>query len=378
MVDLDADQTPSAEAYQRLVELLLLDPYMEYGSNLEWILRKDLDYRGKFQGCLLGLAVGDALGKFGEMKSREEMREKYGILETYPADYAPFAGGGTDDTQMSLWTGRHLLANQGLRPAALARKFISEEIRGIGEATAQFVSLFRDQGMPWYLSGWETAGNAGAMRAAAVALYHMADYRKMKLDAGLQAYITHRDQMAVAGAILQATAVSLACHTSPGALQERKARANFMLLLADSVRGLETRPYYNERYERDALVRRLTEDLPFYIEWSPEYVLSQWGNGPYVLESLSFALYCFLRSPDDFAEVLRTAVNYGGDTDTIASMACAMAGAYQGVAAIPQNLSAGLEFKDELQDLAEQMYQHYETTVKDMEETLTGGGEQPV
>lgn len=362
MVDLDSNQTQSEEIYQRLVELTLVDPYMNSGNKLEWTLREDIDHRAKFRGCLLGLAVGDALGKFGEMQTREEIREKYGTLDTYPENYAPYTmpGAITDDTQMSIWVAEHFLTHKGLRPIELAKKFVSEEIRGVGAATAEFVKLFRDQGIPWYLSGWESAGNGGAMRAAPVALYHMADYRSMKRDVGLQAYITHRDQMAIAGSILQATAISLACHTAPGALQDRKARAHFMLLLADSIRGMETKPYYNERYERDTLLRRISEDLPFYIEWSPEYVLSQWGNGPYVLESLPFAIYCFLRSPEDFSEILRTAVNYGGDTDTTASMACAIACAYQGMSAIPEKLLNGLEYKDMLLDLADKMYLHYE------------------
>jgi ADP-ribosylglycohydrolase len=366
MVDLEASQTQAEDVYQRLVELLLVDPYMNSGSRLEWILRDDLDYRGKFQGCMLGLAAGDALGKFGEMLSKKEIEERYGTLDTYPENYQPYATPGsiTDDTQMSIWVAEHLLTHQGLQPVVLANKFISEEIRGIGAATAQFVSLLRDQGMPWYLSGWESAGNAGAMRAAPIALYHLADYIPMKRDAGMQTYITHRDQMAIAGSVLQATAVSLACHTSPGTLQDRKARTNYMLLLADSIRDMETRPYYNERYERDTLLKRITEDLPFFIEWSPEHVLSQWGNGPYVLESLPFALYCFLRSPEDFSQILSTAVNYGGDADTVASMACAIAGAYLGVDAIPESLLQGLEFKETLVDLADKMHAHYEAEVK--------------
>lgn len=369
MIDLDSDQTQAQDIYQCLVDLMLMEDYMKSGSLLAWDYREDLDYRAKFQGCLLGLAVGDALGKFGEMQTREETRAKYGILETYPENYAPFSmpGAITDDTQMSMWVAEHYLAYQGLRPGALARKFVSEEIRGIGKATEQFVILLRDQGMPWYVSGWESAGNGGAMRAAPAALFHMADYGAMKRDAGLQSYITHRDQMAIAGGIVQATAISIACHTAPGALQDRKARTNFMLLLADAVRGMETNTYYNERYERDTLLRRLTEDLPFFIEWSPEYVLDQWGNGPYVLESLPFALYCFLRSPDDFGQVLHTAVNYGGDTDTVASMACAIAGAYLGREAIPEKLLQGLEYKEVLIDLADKLYVHYEAVRKETE-----------
>lgn len=359
MVDLDSRQANSEEIYHRLAELTLIDPYMKQGGTVQFSLQSTVDYRKKFQGCLLGLAVGDALGKFAEMQPREWVRAKYGSLEAYPNDYQPYTmpGAITDDTQMSIWVAEHLLEHQGLIPAELAYKFISEEIRGIGAATAEFVKLHKEEAMPWYLSGWESAGNGGTMRVAPVALFHALDYLTMKREAGLQTYITHRDQMAVAGSIIQATAVAMACHLPSGILQDRKAKAHFMLTLTEAIRGMETKPYFSERYERDTLLRRLTEDLPYYIEWSPEYVLSQWGNGPYVLESLPFALYCFLRSPEDFQEVLTTAVNYGGDTDTVASMACAIAGAYQGVDAIPAHLLQGLEYKDTLVLLADKLAQ---------------------
>jgi ADP-ribosyl-[dinitrogen reductase] hydrolase len=358
MVDLDSSQATSSEIYKRLVELALVDPYVEKGIALEFDKRNDVDYQSKYRGCMLGLAVGDALGKFSEMQPREVILEKYGVLQTYPEEFGPFSmpGAITDDTQMSIWVAEHLLEQGSLAPIDLARKFVSEEIRGIGAAIQEFVKLFRDEGLPWYLSGWESAGNGGAMRAAPVTLFHVTDYNAMKRDVGLQTYITHRDQMAIAGSVVQATAVAMACHTQPGTLQNRKARANFMLMLTESIRGMETNPYYSERYERDTLFRRLTEDLPFYIEWSPEYVLSQWGNGPYVLESLPFALYCFLRSPENFEETLHTAVNYGGDTDTVASMACAIAGAYNGAHVIPEKLLHGLEYKERLIELADKLH----------------------
>lgn len=360
MLDLDSDKAKSEEIYNRLVELSLIDPYMNQGGGFEWVWQEEIDYRNKFQGCLLGLAVGDALGKFGEMQTAEHTREKYGNLETYPENFAPFSlpGAITDDTQMSMWVAQHLLENDGLKPLLLTQTFVSEEIRGMGAATREFIKLFRDEHMPWYLSGWETSGNGGAMRAAPVALFHALDFTAMKRDVGLQTYITHRDQMAIAGSIVQATAVAMACHTQPGVLEDRRSRAHFMFVLTEAIRDIENRPYFNERYERDTLLRRLLEDLPHYLEWSPEYVVSQWGNGPNVLESLPVALYCFLRSPSDFQEVLRTAINCGGDTDTIASMACAIAGAYLGMQAIPEHLLKGLEFKDQLLNLADVMHQN--------------------
>jgi len=59
------------------------------------------------------------------------------------------------------------------------------------------------------------------------------------------------------------------------------------------------------------------------------------GTGVTAQEAVPMALYCFLRHPDSYADVVHDAVFIGGDTDTIASMAGATAGAFLGVQSIP-------------------------------------------
>jgi ADP-ribosylglycohydrolase len=73
-------------------------------------------------------------------------------------------------------------------------------------------------------------------------------------------------------------------------------------------------------------------------------------------ESLPCALWCFLVSPEDFEQILFTAVDAGHDADTVAAMACTVAGAFQGHARLPQRLVADLEFHDRLLDLADGLY----------------------
>lgn len=61
------------------------------------------------------------------------------------------------------------------------------------------------------------------------------------------------------------------------------------------------------------------------------------GTGVTAHEAVPMALYCFLRHPRSYAEVIHHAVFIGGDTDTIASMAGAISGAFLGDGAIPSN-----------------------------------------
>jgi ADP-ribosylglycohydrolase len=65
---------------------------------------------------------------------------------------------------------------------------------------------------------------------------------------------------------------------------------------------------------------------------------------------------CFLASPENFEQTLSTAVDAGHDADTVAAMACTVAGAYHGYAKLPRQLVADLEFHDRLVDLADGLY----------------------
>jgi hypothetical protein len=62
---------------------------------------------------------------------------------------------------------------------------------------------------------------------------------------------------------------------------------------------------------------------------------------------------CFPGSPENFEQSLFTAGDAGHDADTVAAMACAVAGAYHGHARLPKRLVTDLEFHDRLLDLAD-------------------------
>jgi ADP-ribosyl-[dinitrogen reductase] hydrolase len=79
-------------------------------------------------------------------------------------------------------------------------------------------------------------------------------------------------------------------------------------------------------------------------------------NGAYALESSPCALWCFLASPEDFEQILFTAVDAGHDADTVAAMACSVAGAYHGYARLPPRLLGDLEYHERLVELADGLY----------------------
>ena len=88
-----------------------------------------------------------------------------------------------------------------------------------------------------------------------------------------------------------------------------------------------------------------------------ETVVRGLGHGIEAFNSVPTSIFAFLSHSHDFASTIIYAISLGGDTDTIASMAGAISGAYLGIDAIPQEWIARLENKDYVQNLADKLWQ---------------------
>jgi poly(ADP-ribose) glycohydrolase ARH3 len=77
------------------------------------------------------------------------------------------------------------------------------------------------------------------------------------------------------------------------------------------------------------------------------------GNGISAIEAVPFAIWCFLSNPESFVETSLCAITGGGDTDTIASMACAISGARLGESSIPEIWRVRVEGGARLRGLAD-------------------------
>lgn len=330
-----------------------------------------VDLRDRFRGALVGGAVGDAMGRPNEGRPAEMARAERVCA------YRPWRGwaGGpkgtiTDDTQMTIWLAESMLATDErpgaagadtirdrlIDPADLAERFTREPIRGIGQATRDFVHEYKVLGRPWYRAGVESAGNGTAMRAAPVGLVHLGDPYRIYRDSLLQSVVTHRDSMAIAAAACQAYAVARAAAAPPGSLAPLEARLVLCADLRILLEGLE-RPGYTLRGGSGAtsLHGRIGTELSRYVK-DGKHPFDDWYNGAYVLESLPCALWCFLATSEDFETTLFTAVDAGHDADTVAAMACSISGAYHGFSRLPTRLLDELEFRDRLIELADGLH----------------------
>jgi ADP-ribosylglycohydrolase len=219
--------------------------------------------RDRFRGCLLGVAIGDALGRPAEGKRPSVVRERYGSL----TDFHPWRGwrGGpvgtiTDDTQMTMCIARSIIERRGVDPADIARRFVEwlPTARGKGRACTEAVLNLRD-GSDWESSGVDSAGNGAAMRVAPVGMLHLDDRRALRRDAELTAVITHTSPTAVASAVAQAAAVAYCLRQGPTGLQPDP-------LLTEVVAIARTVPDRGVRERRpgagDARIRRRPSTRP--------------------------------------------------------------------------------------------------------------------
>lgn len=326
---------------------------------------EDLDStRDRFRGALLWGAVGDALGRPNEGRSWEAIHDRWGPRGL--TEYRPWrgwtagpVGTWTDDTELTVEVARTILESHGyVEPARLSERLCAwlPHGRGKGRATTQAVRLLAT-GRPWWEAGpaVDSAGNGAAMRAAPVGLrWALApDTGTLVREAVLSALPTHAHPVGVAGAVAMAAGTA-ACVRMTGAPMEPGRLLEFV---AGAIAALEPGPTRLRSDPGQAVtLRERLLGVGRLLERPPQEAFAELWSGAFALESVPAAFYCFLRSPDDPGEVVVTAANAGHDTDTIASMAGNLAGAYLGTETLHDGHPAWwseLEGRDELVELAD-------------------------
>ena len=214
-----------------------------------------------------------------------------------------------------------------------------------------------EAGRPWWEAGpaVDSAGNGAAMRAAPVGLAwaFAPDTNDLIREAIISALPTHAHPVGVAGAVAIAAGTA-ACLRMAGKPMEP---ARLLGFVADAIVELEPgpTPLRSNELESETLRERLLA-VEGLLRHPPEEVFARLWTGAFALESVPAAYYCFLRAPDDPGEVVVTAANAGHDTDTIASMAGNLAGAYLGARLLRDRYPSWwseLEDRDGLMELAD-------------------------
>jgi ADP-ribosylglycohydrolase len=297
----------------------------------------------KFSGCLIGQCLGDALGYPVEGFPSDECldylhRQMVPLRHDAHAQTAYPFGQYTDDSQMA----RELLASLVVHPQFSADDYIAR-LRPLFEGGLAIVpglacvdAMRRiAAGVPWQYAGCPPpqAGNGTAMRAAPVGMIFHNEPEQMIRVARQQGWITHRDPRCDAGSIAVAGAVALSLKGEIEASQFCEQLAEWMSEGDREFAGYVCKlPAYLPLRPEEAVDWIAQVGKPAgYVDFWP-------GISPFVVGTVLWSLYCFLRTPDDYYASVWTAIAVGGDVDTTAAITGAISGAYNGRSSLPSHL----------------------------------------
>lgn len=298
----------------------------------------------RYQGCLVGAAVGDALGAPAEFHSTAEIYQKYNgpLREMVGGGYFKWdIGQTTDDTDMSMGIVNSVVHKGKYDPTDIASNFVDwlySKPRDIGGTTASGLKFiaeggdYREAGKKNLLR-LNTAPNGSIMRTAPIGLIFRGNNEKMAQASDEVSAMTHAHPECL-----------LACRMTN-------------TLVADLAAGASKQQALDNLYSSFASNRFATGMIEDALKGNYYRHVYQNVGGGYVFESFNIALDAFIKH-NNFEDAVVYAVNLGGDADSQATVAGAFAGAHYGIDAIPDRWKQPLNpfTADEIAEKAKKIY----------------------
>lgn len=336
----------------------------------------------RFKGCLIGGAVGDAMGAPVEFMSLAEIRRDFGPngITGYSPAYGRI-GAITDDTQMTLWTAEGLLRYHcrgqhrgiGHMPSMVHRAYLRWLVtQGVTSRDQSFEDA-QDPEYPGWLIGIkdlharrapgntclaalksagmgtmekpknDSKGCGGVMRVAPAGLYEQHPGRAFKMGCEIAALTHGHPTGYLASGCLAAIIAAL---TQGKNL--RDAIDESMTLLAEDPRSQETADCVSRAL---ALFDKKADPVPETVE--------RIGQGWIAEEALAISIYCSLARQDDFRKAVLLAVNHSGDSDSTGAITGNILGTLLGLEEIPPEWIEPLELRAEIAALAEDLHTRF-------------------
>jgi ADP-ribosyl-[dinitrogen reductase] hydrolase len=286
----------------------------------------------RYQGCLLGLAVGDAVGTTLEFTAKGSFSPIDDLVGGGPFNLA--AGQWTDDTSMALCLAESLIFNKGFNPKDQMNRYCNwwqygymsstGECFDIGGTVSQALNCYLETGNVFAGSiEPESAGNGSLMRLAPIALFFRGDDKALVKYSGESSRTTHGtaeciDACKYFSCLLDQVFSGIAKEKLLSAVSYKPETANISQIATGSFMS------------------------------KPEADIH--GNG-YVVDSLEAALWSFF-STNTFETAILSAANLGEDADTTAAICGQIAGAYYGVTGIKSSWLDKLHMKIDIENMA--------------------------
>lgn len=340
---------------------------------------KDID---KYRGCLIGGAVGDALGYAVEFLNDGTIFKKYGVKGITEFDLVDGVAQISDDTQMTLYTANGLLFGttrgklrgiMGSYPEYIGRCYCDwlktqeitsacdkSEISWLNNIPEMHRSRAPGNTCIYALS--ENAlgsvaspknnskGCGGIMRVAPIGLYFEdKGYTPNEIDmiGAEAAALTHGHELGYIPAAMLVHIIHILSHSETATISE--AVDNAMI----AMRALFSHAVHlQEMIELIEKAKRLAVDITL----DDLDAIREIGKGWVAEETLAIAIYCALKYENDFEKAIIAAVNHGGDSDSTGSVTGNILGAYLGLKAIPDRFLTNLELKNTICEIADDLF----------------------
>ena len=300
----------------------------EQPETIEWL-------QDKSRGCLVGLAVGDAIGTTLEFQPRGTFTPITDMVGG--GHFCLKKGYWTDDTSMALCLGHSLVEcgrfdarDQMLRYCNWMDNGYMSSIGvcfDVGITVSSALRRFQKTGDPFAGSkARRSSGNGSIMRLAPIPIC----YQRQPLQA-----------VHYGGESSRTTHGSALCIDTCRYLS---------LLLASLINGSDKQAFSDIDYTPQTAELSAIKSGSF-LEKTYEDLI---GSG-FVIESIESALWCFVNT-DSFEACVLAAANLGNDADTTAAIAGQLAGAYYGHQRIRKDWLDALYQHDEIAALADALY----------------------
>ena len=331
--------------------------------------------KSKFRGCMLGGAVGDALGYVVEFWPEQRIFETYGSggITRYPGKRENALI--SDDTQMTLFTANGLIlgavdnrSNYVQHIDECYRDWLKTQSKDDGKPSEGAFSILCSvpelnhcrapgntclstvgTGASIFAPKNDSKGCGGVMRVAPIGLYFAngpftAD--RTAICAAEAAALTHGHELGYLPAAFLAYLIRLLVLGT-----EKDLRAAVEKTKDEIARLFCGAKYIGELTKKvnDALIlSRSTKE--------PLDVIHALGEGWVGEEALAIALYAALKYDNDFERAIVTAVNHKGDSDSTGAITGNILGAYLGIDAIPSHYLERLELERLINETAVDLF----------------------
>lgn len=318
----------------------------------------------RIKGCLLGGAVGGALGAPVELMEWAAIEAKFGAQGVQ--DFEPvygITGAVTDDTQMMLFTAEGLLRAyvQGSNGHACHVPSVIHQALLRWLMTQDYQPSLPVSGNGWLITEsalWSRRAPGTTTVSALKASTHLG-MRADNESKGCGAVVRVAPCAFFANAFDYAAESGRLTHGHPTAYLAAGLLADILQSLVDRGSSLEhalteSLTKHSQRPGMEEIITSLERVLFFYYEgYRPTSErIADFGGGWVAEEALAIGLWCAL-SADSFEQGVINAVNHSGDSDSTGLIAGHLLGIQSGPAAIPKHWLQGLELRGVIERVAE-------------------------